>query len=301
MIPDYQVLMLPLLKLLGDRKEHNFVDLINELSEQLNLTEEEKIAKTSYGTTIIDNRVGWAKTYLKKAKLLEYTKRSYSQITERGLEVLSKNPPKIDVKFLEQFDEFLEFRSIKNIDQTNLITNSPTTDNSCQNKTPIELMEDGYNSINANLKQELLDKLREYPPAFFEKTILKLLEKMGYGKGEVTGKSGDGGVDGIIYQDKLKLEKIYLQAKRFAENNPVTAHMVRDFVGALEVNGVNKGVFITTSKFPKDSLSNIRSQKSIKLIDGYELADLMIEHNLGVSIENTFEIKKIDLDFFDEE
>ncbi len=301
MIPDFQELMLPLLKLLSDKKEHNFLDLINILSNQYNLTEEEKNAKTSTGFTIIDNRVGWAKTYLKKAKLLEYTKRGYSQITERGLDVLSKNPSKIDVKFLEQFNEFIEFRSIKNTDQSLSTTNTTINDSSCQNKTPIELMEDGYNSITANLKQELLDKLREYPPAFFEKTILKLLEKMGYGKGEVTGKSGDGGVDGIIYQDKLKLEKIYLQAKRFAENNPVTAHMVRDFVGALEVNGVNKGVFITTSKFPRDSLSNIKSQKSIKLIDGYELADLMIEHNLGVSIENTFKIKKIDLDFFEEE
>jgi len=300
--------MLPLLKNLKDNQEHSNSELYESLCLEFNITDEEKEALLSSGIKIMDNRIGWAKTYLKKAKLLEYTKRGYTKITENGLKVLSENPSKIDNKYLERFNDFLEFRNIKE-QQFNFLEGFPKdssgnihiTMTKNTEETPDELIENGYNSIKANIKQELLNKLRESTPDFFERTILELLEKMDYGKGEVTGKTGDGGIDGIIYQDKLGLDKIYLQAKRFAENNPVSAHMVRDFMGALEVNGVNKGVFITTSRFPKESLQNTKSQKSIILIDGNKLVDLMYEFNLGVHIEKTFEMKKIDLDYFAEE
>ena len=166
------------------------------------------------------------------------------------------------------------------------------------------MMETGFDSIQASLGQELLSRVRTSQPAFFERLVLKLLESMGYGKGEVTGRSGDGGIDGYIHQDKLGLDKILFQAKRFGEDTPVSASMLRDFIGTLATNeaNANKGVFITTSKFPKDAENNSsRSPKPIKLIDGPKLVKLMIEHNIGVSITKLYEIKKIDTDFFVEE
>jgi len=163
-------------------------------------------------------------------------------------------------------------------------------------------MESGYNSIRANLGQELLDKLRRSSPNFFEKVVLELLKNMGYGKGKVTGHSGDGGIDGFINQDKLGLDKIYFQAKRFSENTSVTPSMLRDFLGALELKGANKGVFITTSRFPKGSHENLSNTlKTVILVDGKKLVDLMVEYNVGVQNERKYEIKKVDNAFFSED
>jgi restriction system protein len=298
-IPDYQSLMLPLLKFLSDKEEHKTREAVEKLSDEFNLSEEEKQELLPSGQQpIIDNRVGWARTYMLKAGLLSAPRRGYITITDKGLDVLKQNPEKINVKFLEQFPDFIEFRTIKKE------TSKDTTkeDEDLEDVTPDELMEKGYNSIAASLVQELLEKLRTVDPYFFEQIVADLLSAMGYGKSYVTKKSSDGGIDGEVNQDKLGLDKIFFQAKRYAENNSVTASNVRDFVGTLDLHGVNKGIFITTSRFPSDTKSILnKTPKNVVLIDGTKLAKLMIEHNIGVSPEKTYQIKRIDSDFFPEE
>jgi restriction system protein len=298
-IPDYQSLMLPLLKFLSDKKEHKIREAVKELSNEFNLSEEERQELLPSGQqSIIHNRICWAKTYILKAGLLFSHRRGHVKISDKGLEVLKSNPKKINIKFLEQFPEFIEFRTIR---KENL-KDSTTQEENFEEITPDELMEKGYDSINANLTQELLEKLRSVDPYFFEQIVADLLSAMNYGKSKVTKKSGDGGIDGEVNQDKLGLDKIFFQAKRYAENNFVTASNVRDFVGTLDLHGVNKGIFITTSRFPNDTKDILnKTPKNIVLIDGTKLAKLMIEHNIGVNSEKVYEIKKIDSDFFPEE
>lgn len=298
-IPDYQTLMLPLLKSIFDGQEHKTREIINSLSNEFGLTEEERKELLPSGQQpIINNRVAWARTYMLKAGLLSAPKRGHIKITEKGLKVLEQNPDRIDVKFLEQFPEFIEFRTIKKE------TSKETTKNEeeIEDITPDELMEEGYNSINASLAQELLEKLRSVDPYFFEEVVGKLLTAMGYGRFKATPGSGDRGVDGIVYQDKLGLDKIFFQAKRYGEENSVTARDVRDFVGTLDLDGVNKGIFITTSRFPRDTNDILKkTPKNIILLDGPKLAKLMIEHDVGVSTQKTYKIKRMDTDFFVEE
>lgn len=302
-IPDYQTIMLPLLKFSGDGQEHNAREAIDYICSEFKLTDQERQELLPSGLQpIIDNRVGWARTYLLKAGLIEAPRRGYVRITPKGIEVLNKKPNRIDIRFLEQFPEFIEFRKIKREQSAEKGKDLAETDKEVEKITPDELMENGFNSIQASLGQEILERIRRNPPAFFEKVVLKLLENMGYGKGEVTGRSGDGGIDGYIYQDKLGLDKILFQAKRFGEDTPVSASMLRDFIGTLATNEANKGVFITTSRFPKDAEHNIsRSPKSIRLVDAPKLVKLMIDFNIGVSTEKVYQIKKIDSDFFSEE
>jgi restriction system protein len=297
-IPDYQAIMLPLLKYLSDRQEHNIRDVINHISNEFDLSAEERKEPLPSGKQpVISNRVGWASTYMKKAGLINSPSRGQVIITERGLDVLRKNPPKINVKFLEKFPEFIEFRVLKKDDSGKA---KPEID--ADEQTPDELMEKGSKLINASLVQELLSKLRECDPYFFEKVVGKLLSNMGYGDCTITPGSGDKGVDGIVSQDKLGLERIFFQAKRYGEGNYVTAHDVRDFVGTLDLHGVNKGIFITTSRFPKDTEANLqKTPKHIILVEGPRLAQLMIEHDVGVSTEKIYKIKKIDSDFFIED
>jgi restriction system protein len=298
-IPDYQLLMLPLLKFLSDEQEHKTREAVEKLADEFNLSEEERKELLPSGQQpIIDNRIGWARTYMLKAGLLSAPRRGYIKITPKGLEVLEQNPAKINVKFLEQFPDFIEFRTIKK--ETSKDTSKDEEE--IENVTPDELMEKGYNSINASLAQELLEKLRIVDPYFFEQIIANLLSAMGYGKSSVTKKSNDGGIDGEVNQDKLGLDKIFFQAKRYGENNSITARDVRDFVGTLDLHGVNKGIFITTSRFPKDTHEILKkTPKNIILINGPKLAQLMIEYNIGVSPEKVYEIKRIDSDFFPEE
>lgn len=300
-IPDFQSIMLPLLKFASDKKEHTKQDSLDHISELFKLTEEEKKELLPSGKQrIISNRIGWARTYMSKAGLLESQRRGFFKITQRGLDVLAKNPSKINVKSLERFPEFVEFRTLKKEQKVNLLTTDLAKE--LEEVTPDELIEVGFNQINSALGEDLLDKLRTSEPSFFEQVVLQLLTGMGYGTGEVTGRSGDGGMDGFVNQDPLGLDKIFFQAKRFAETTPVSASMLRDFVGSLELRGVNKGVFITTSKFPPDAKTIItRTHKSIVLIDGLELVVLMIRHNIGVATNKTYEIKRIDSDFFQED
>lgn len=303
-IPDYQTIMKPLLEYLNKNPgPHRLQDVVDELSNFFNLTEEERKELLPSGQQAkIDNRVAWARTYLKKAGLLEDPKRGYVQISEKGVDVISQNPDTINVKFLNQFPEFQEFRKrrkVKNIDSisTNTIEHEENDELS-----PNELLEKGIELINADLAEDLLGKIERNSPAFFENLVLDLLSSMGYGKGEVTGRSGDGGIDGFISQDALGIEKIYFQAKRFTGNTKVTASMIRDFVGSLDLRGVSKGVFITSSDFPSDTEQVLAgTHKSIILINQEKLLSLMIKFNVGVSVEETYEVKKIDSDYFPED
>ncbi|HPW34674.1 MAG TPA: restriction endonuclease [Candidatus Paceibacterota bacterium] len=297
-IPDYQMLMLPLLKSVSDEQEHKTRDVADFLSDEFELTETERKELLPSGRQpIIDNRIGWARTYMLKAGLLSAPKRGYIRITDKGLEVLRQKPKRINIKFLEQFPEFIEFRTIKK----EVSKETVKGDEDVEDVTPDELMDRGYNSINASLTQELLEKLRNVDPYFFEEVVGELLSTMGYGRFEPTPGSGDEGVDGIVYQDKLGLEKIFFQAKRYSEGNSVTARDVRDFVGTLDLHGVNKGIFITTSRFPRDTNDILKKTiKTIVLVDGPKLAKLMIEHDVGVGTQKIYKIKKIDIDFFPE-
>ena len=300
-IPDYQTIMLPLLKFYKDKKEHHIRDATEYISKLFNLKASEREELLPSGRqTIIYNRVGWARTYMKKAGLLESTRRGYGKISDIGLKVLKDNPKTINDKFLEQYPEFLEFQTIKK-EQSYDKTGTIELEKDIDENTPDELMEKGHNLINADLGQEILNKLRGEHFSVLENVVLNLLTNMGYGEGKVTGKTGDGGVDGFVDQDKLGLDKIYFQAKRFNENNPVSASMLRDFIGSLDLKGVKKGIFVTTSRFPNNSEELIKkTSKSVILIDGNKLAKLMIDYDIGVATERTYKVKRIDSDFFDE-
>jgi len=301
-IPDYQSIMLPLLKFANDEKEHRFRDAINYISNFFNLTEAKRRKKLPSGyDRIIDNRVGWARTYLKKADLLEDPKRGYFKITQRGLSIIKQNPPEINVKFLMQFEEFREFQAPKKKEFIKEFTVDAILKEKEELETPEELIERGYANLKKDLSLELFEKLMINSPEFFEKIVAKLLEKMGYGEPETFGGPGDGGVDGIIHQDKLHIDRIYFQAKRYNENSIITPNMISKFIGDLDYKGATKGVFITTSSFHRDIKRIIEgTHKSIVLIDGEKLIELMIEYGVGIAIDKTYEIKKIDSDYFEE-
>ena len=298
-IPDYQSIILPLLKLSSDKKEHSFREAVEKLAQEFCIQDEERGELLPSGIQpIFDNRVGWASTYLKKAQILVSKKRGSFQITERGLNVLSQNPSKIDVKFLKQFPEFNDFVKPKNIEEEQIEV-------SISDQTPEEVLEYSYQDLRNTIAQDLINKVKLCPPEFFEKLVVDLLLNMGYGgsrrdAGEAIGRSGDEGIDGIIKEDRLGLETIYIQAKRW--ENTVSRPEIQKFAGALQGQQAKKGVFITTSKFSqgaKDYVSIIDSK--VVLIDGERLAQLMIDYDIGVSKIKSYDLKKIDTDYFTEE
>ena len=300
-IPDYQTIMLPLLKLTEDKKEHSIREAIDSISDLFKLSEEQtKEVLPSGRSYIIDNRVGWARTYLKKAGLLEDTRRSHFRITEEGLKTLANSPTEINIKFLQQFSGFNEFRKKKDDEEEQ---EQVIQEDSSQ--TPQELLEYGYQKIKRDLAQELIESVKKVSPRFFEQLVVELLLKMGYGgslkdAGKAIGQSGDGGIDGIIKEDKLGLDVIYIQAERW--ENVVGSKEIRNFVGSLVGQKANKGVFITTSGFTKDALEYVKTiTHKVILIDGEMLSQLMIENNVGVSGVISYEVKKIDSDYFVEE
>ncbi|WP_346316865.1 restriction endonuclease [Chitinophaga sp. YIM B06452] len=303
-IPDYQTIMLPLLKLLADGKEYVFKNVIQKLSIQFELTEDDLNQLLPSGQSFIfDNRVGWARTYLKKAGLLASPKRGMIVITPRGIDILSKNPAKIDNTLLKQFPEFLEFQNLK---RENTGSALPIENSQAEKQTPEEVIDDAYQNIRQSLALELIDTIRGISPAFFERLVVELLVKMGYGgsikdAGKAIGKTGDEGIDGTIKEDKLGLDIIYIQAKRWQAGNIVGRPELHKFVGALAGQGAKKGIFITTSSFSKDALNySPKNETKIVLIDGVQLAQLMIDHNLGVSLQRSYEIKRLDNDYFEE-
>jgi len=305
MIPDYQSLMLPLMKLVSDGQEHKYRDLIEKLAVEFQITNEErKELLTSGNQAIFDNRVGWAKTYLKKAGLLDSPKRATFVITDIGRQTLSKNPDRIDAKYLRQFPSFLEFQNASRNDSE---TEEETTEIAVHEQTPEENLDKAYQRIRKSLASELLNRVVELSPAFFERLVVELLVKMGYGgsikdAGKAMGKSGDEGIDGTIKEDKLGLDIIYIQAKRWKPGNVVGRPEIQKFVGALAGQGAKKGIFITTSNFTKEALDYTpRNETKIVLIDGEQLAQLMIDYNLGCTTQQIYELKKLDSDYFGEE
>ena len=297
--------MLPLLKLVADKQEHKYRDLIENLATEFQVTEDERKELLASGNqAIFDNRVGWAKTYLKKSGLLDSPKRATFVITELGLQTLKKNPNRIDAKYLKQFPAFLEFQKASRNDND---TEEEIVSVETNQQTPEENLDKAYQRIRKSLASELLNKVVELSPTFFERLVVELLVKMGYGgsikdAGRAIGKSGDEGIDGTIKEDKLGLDIIYIQAKRWKPGNVVGRPELHKFVGALAGQGAKKGIFITTSNFTKEASEYTpKNETKIVLIDGEQLAQLMIDYNLGCTSQQIYELKKIDSDYFDEE
>jgi restriction system protein len=304
-IPDYQTLMLPLLKIAGDGKVHTKRDAVNELAAQFGITEEEqKQLLPSGNQAVFDNRVGWARTYLKMAMLIRYVQRGQFQITERGQSVLAKNPPRIDVAYLRQFPEFLEF--LKPSHTTVVAEENEPVASAAETDSPDDLMATGYLNRRRQIEQDVLAKVKSCSPEFFERLVVKLLTAMGYGgsladAGKAIGKSGDGGVDGVIKEDKLGLEQIYIQAKRW-DSATVSRPEIQKFVGALHGKRARKGVFITTSTFTKDADDYAKGlETKVILMDGSQLANFMFDYEVGISTESTYVVKRIDNDFFEDD
>lgn len=300
-IPDFQTIMLPFLKFLTDKNEHSFREIIDGLAEKFKLSNEERRELLPSGKqSVFYNRVGWARKYLKEAYLLESPRRGVFKITKRGLDVILKNPQKINIDFLKQFPEFEEFRAPhdeKPVDEELAIKDI--------DKTPEEILENTYQNLRHNLANDLLQQIKSSPPGFFERIVVELIVSMGYGgslkdAGKIVGKSGDEGIDGIIKEDRLGLDVIYIQAKRW--DTTVSKPEIQKFAGALLGQKAKKGIFITTSDFTKgahDFVSKIDSK--IVLIDGEQLTQFMIDHNIGVTTVANYELKRIDLDYFTED
>lgn len=302
-IPSFQLIMYPLLRIAEDGLEHSLRSAIDQLAIHFKMSEDElKELLPSGRQTIFNNRVGWARTYMKKAGLIDYSRRGYFNITDTGRTVLKQQPVTINVKFLKQFDSFKEFHTSKPTKSNNNVEDEDLEENS---STPMELLEYSYQKIRDELAQEILTKVLSFSPQFFENLVVELMVKMGYGgsrkdAGQAVGKTGDGGIDGIIKEDKLGLDFIYLQAKRW--EGTIGRPEIQKFVGALQGRFANKGVFITTSGFSKEAKEYVKFiQNNIVLIDGEQLSQLMIDYNLGVSPEAVYEIKKIDFDYFVDE
>lgn len=304
-IPDYQTVMLPLLCYLGDGLEHTLNESVDAVANEFKLTPEERIQFLPSGTsTVIGNRVGWARTYMKKAGLLESPRRGAFKITERGVQVLSTKPQRIDVKFLDQFPEFVEFRTVRGDGESaagvSAAVAAPVTV-----ATPEEALEDAYDRLRSGLESELLQRVMSASPAFFERLVIDLLVRMGYGgsfrdAGQAIGRSGDGGIDGIIKEDRLGLDVIYIQAKRWESS--VGRPEIQKFAGALQGHRARKGVFITTSSFSKDAYEYVdRIDSKIVLIDGATLTRFMVDSGVGVSLVTSYDVKRVDSDYFSEE
>jgi restriction system protein len=300
-IPDFQTIMLPLLQMFRDGEAKTTTQMYAELGDHFGLSEQERAERLPSGNqTRFQNRVGWARTHLKKAGLLERIGSGLYKIAPRGRDVLANAPPKIDVHFLDQFEEHLEFRKARKPKIESLEADAEHTD-----QTPKEILEKAYQTLRDSLGEEILEKVRQAPPIFFEQLVVELLLKMGYGgsrqdAGSAIGRSGDGGIDGIIKEDKLGLDVIYIQAKRWAAT--VGRPEIQAFVGSLEGHRANKGVFITTSHFSGDAKDYVtRIGKKIVLIDGEQLSEMMIDHDVGVTTEDSYVVKRIDSDYFIEE
>jgi restriction system protein len=299
-IPDFQALMLPVLKASADG-EVKISDVVGLLGNKLGLTEAELSELLPSGKqTTFANRVNWAKSYLGKAGLIDLTRRGHFVINNRGRTVLASPPPSINIKFLETFPEFKLFRDAS--DQPSDVAAVSVAN--LKDLTPDEIIRSAHAELDKSLSAELLTKVLVAPPDFFERLVVQLLVAMGYGgsaadAGRALGKSGDGGVDGVIDQDALGLDRIYVQAKRYAENK-VSAGDIRDFFGSLDRFKASKGLFVTTSSFsPAAKETADLLSKRIVLIDGHLLTRLMIRYDIGCRVEETIQIKKIDEEFFD--
>lgn len=299
-IPDFQSLMLPLLRFCADGEEHTNREALETLADEFDMSEEEQKQLLPSGQQrTFDNRVAWARAHMKMAGLIENTQRGVFRITSRGQEILSKSPLGINLKFLRQFPEYIEVRDKhKNNRQQNEADISDTK----ESQTPAEQLEEAYQVIRDNLASDLLAQLKSSSPMFFEKVVVEVLVKMGYGgsrkdAGKAIGRSGDEGIDGIIKEDRLGLDIIYIQAKKW--ENSVSRPEIQKFAGALQGKRARKGIFITTSDFSNGAHEYVSAIDSkIILIDGQQLSQLMIDHNVGVSTDAVYELKQLDSDYF---
>ncbi len=297
-IPDYESIMLPLLKHIADGKEHQMAEDRDILADRVfHLTEDERrVLQPSGRSKTYDNRFGWARTYLTKAGLIEVTGRGRYKITQRGLDIVKSDPPAINNDFLMQFPEFKEFKmgSRQNNSGDKTVKIPP--------QTPEEVLEAAYTELRQQLAQDILKRVMDCDPSFFEGLVVDLLVKMGYGgsrkdAGEAIGRIGDGGIDGRIKEDRLGLDTIYIQAKRW--EGSIGRPVVQAFAGSLEGQRAKKGILITTSQFTQDAKDYVNIiEKKIVLIDGEQLAQFMIDYNVGVTETASYEIKKIDSDYF---
>ncbi len=296
-IPDFQSIMMPLLRFTADGHDHSNQDSLDALAAEFGLTDNDRKQLLPSGQQrVFDNRVAWARAHMKMALLLENPRRGIFRITERGKSVLEQAPPSIDLKFLRQFPEYIDARDKPKAE----VSSEPEQ----ETQTPEEQIGHAYEALQASLASELLSQLKAASPSFFEKVVVDVLVRMGYGgslkdAGQAIGRSGDEGIDGVINEDRLGLDSIYIQAKKW--EGSVSRPEIQKFAGALQGKRATKGVFITTSTFTdgaKDFTSNISSK--IILLDGAQLARLMIEYGVGVSTEATYELKKLDSDFFNE-
>lgn len=298
--------MLPVLKLASDGNEHKFSKAVEELADEFNLSTEERNELLPSGSqAVFHNRVGWARSYLKQAGLLASPKRGFFTITQKGKELLATNPSRVDASTLEQYPEFIEFKNRKKEKGEEGETELASSSEQESTLTPEDALASAYNKLRSALESELLIAVKESSPSFFERVVVDLLVKMGYGgnrqdAGRALGKSGDGGIDGIINEDRLGLDVIYIQAKRW--EGVVGRPEIQKFAGALQGQRARKGVFITTSSFTKEAreYASVIETKII-LIDGEHLSKLMAEHNVGVSTVGQYEVKKLDSDYFDYE
>jgi restriction system protein len=303
--PGFQEFMLPFLRIASDGEEHSLPEAVITLAEQMRISEEERNSLLSSGQTRVYNRVAWAMTYLSKSLLIEKTGRGRFKISARGVDVLKKEPTRIDNRFLEQF---AEYRAFKKKRRKNIVTVVGMTDDDAKPEdldiTPDEQLDVAYKELRETLADELLHRVRAGSPKSFEHLVVELLVAMGYGGGqvdraEVTGKSGDEGIDGIIQEDRLGLDMVYVQAKKW--DNSVGPGEIDRFVGSLMRKKATKGVFITSGTFTDGARRAAREAAlKVRLIDGEELSELMIDFNVGVAASKTYTIKKVDNDFFEE-
>jgi restriction system protein len=298
-IPGYQVFLLPLLEALADGGEHHIRDLTEKLTERFHLSDEERSQLLPSGQqTVVANRVAWVRTYLKKAGLLESPSRGRMRITRAGRDVVGRKLERIDRHFLERYPSFVEF--IEQQAEPNQVKPEPDSIG-----TPEESLETAYATLRRALADELLDRLKRCSPQFFERLVVEVLVAMGYGgslseAGHSIGRTGDGGIDGIIKEDRLGLDVVCIQAKRW--ENTVGRPVVQSFAGSMEGFRARKGVLITTARFSKDAYDYVKHiERKIILIDGPMLAELMIDHDVGVTHARSYVVKKIDLDYFSEE
>ncbi len=303
-VPNFEEIFWPLLQFAGDGEEHSLREAIEAMADHFAMSDEERQQLLPSGRrTRIADRVGWARTYLGQAGLLEATRRGYFRITPRGREVLRNPPEVLNVAFLKRYPEFVDFlQRGKHQKPSKQAPSAPLDDETQQ--TPDEIIETAYRQIREQLAAELLESIRSSSPAFFEQLVVDLLVEMGYGgsredAGRAIGRQGDEGIDGVINEDRLGLDVIYIQAKRW--ENTVSRPEIQKFAGALQGKRAKKGIFITTSTFSqgaRDYANRIDSR--IILIDGQKLAQLMIEYNVGVTPIAVYELKRIDRDYFDE-
>lgn len=289
-IPKFHETFIPILKVLENGETFQSREMYKKVIDKFytDLSKEQLEETTKSGDILINNRIAWGKSYLKKGGFIEFPKRGYVRITEKGKR---HSASKLTLNEVESSDNFLEFYNEEN-------PKLKTTPSKIHNASPQDLIDEGFNSIDIQVKDELLEKLKVLDPFYFEKVILILLKRMGYGDFIETSKTGDGSIDGIINEDKLGLDKIYIQAKRYGDNK-VREKDIRNFIGAMS-GDTQKGVFVTTSNFDIGAVKKANdAHHTIILIDGQKLVDLMHQYNVGVQIKTVYEVKELDIDFFD--